>query len=60
MKTFSKKYKNNITEHFRAKEAEELRREKNNDKTGLTEGKCYGLEDLNWKVRKYRSKHFVS
>lgn len=47
MKTFSKKYKNNITEHFRAKEAEELRREKSNDKTGLTEGKCYGLEDLN-------------
>ena len=28
MKTFSKKYKKNLTEHFRAKEAEELRREK--------------------------------
>lgn len=47
MKTFSKKYKNNITEHFRAKEAEELRREKSDDKTGLKEEKCYGLEELN-------------
>lgn len=34
MKTFSKKYKNDITEHFRAKGAEELKREKSNDKTG--------------------------